>query len=169
MTEAERDHEALHRLARGDTGALGELYDRHARRVYHLLLAGGLGESEAQDVLQEAFLAMAERGRRLAQVDNALAYLLGIARKLATRRRATNEPAQTAPEPVAEAADADLSLAVRDALRQLPPEQAEVVILKVYHGFTFAEIGQALGIPLDTAASRYRYALSKLRTIWGDE
>ena len=61
------------------------------------------------------------------------------------------------------------AVAIRDALGSLPPEQREVVILKVWHGLTFAEIGAALDIPDNTAASRYRYALQKLRRELGDE
>ena len=48
------------------------------------------------------------------------------------------------------------------ALRQLPTEQSEVVVLKVWEELTFAQIADVLGIPPATAASRYRYALVKL-------
>ena len=52
---------------------------------------------------------------------------------------------------------------VEDAVRRLPPEQQEVVLLKVWSELTFDEIGKTLDISLNTAASRYRYALDKLR------
>lgn len=48
-------------------------------------------------------------------------------------------------------------------LRDLPPEQREVVSLKVDGGLTFAEIAGVLDISANTAASRYRYALERLR------
>ncbi len=48
------------------------------------------------------------------------------------------------------------------AVSQLPPEQAEVVVLKIWEGFTFAEIADLIGESPNTAASRYRYALEKL-------
>jgi RNA polymerase sigma-70 factor (ECF subfamily) len=54
---------------------------------------------------------------------------------------------------------------LESAVRQLPPEQREVVALKVWGELTFAEIAVALGIPQNTASSRYRYALSSLRKI----
>jgi RNA polymerase sigma-70 factor, ECF subfamily len=50
-----------------------------------------------------------------------------------------------------------------DALGELPPEQRAVVHLKLWEGLTFEQIADALGIPLNTAASRYRYGLDKLR------
>jgi len=182
------DHELLQCLAHGDMAALGDLYDRHARRVYHVLLARGLEVSEADEVLPEVFLALAERGRKLRQVQSALGYLLGIARHLAHRvRKARTKGVTASPAGVADrglpprpaepavastaavAPGPEGSLAVVQLLRQLPPEQAEVVALKVWHGFTFGEIGQALAVSPNTAASRYRYGIEKLKGMWEEE
>ena len=52
--------------------------------------------------------------------------------------------------------------AVWSALRTLPPEQAEVVVLKIWEEMTFAQIGHILEISPNTAASRYQYAMTKL-------
>ncbi|MBU0610350.1 MAG: sigma-70 family RNA polymerase sigma factor [Armatimonadetes bacterium] len=164
---SEPDRELLRRLAHGDMDALGALYDRHGRRVYHVLLARGLRDEEADEVLPEVFLALAERGRKLRGVDNALAYLLGIARHLAHRvRKQRPEGTPAAPEP--ESRDDDEAMAAMHLVRQLPLEQAEVVVLKVWHGFTFEEIGQVLAISPNTAASRYRYGIEKLRAMWDE-
>lgn len=57
---------------------------------------------------------------------------------------------------------------IREALTDLPPEQREVVVLKVWQGRTFDEIGRLLGISPNTASSRYRYALEKLRAALGE-
>ena len=54
---------------------------------------------------------------------------------------------------------------LESALRQLPAEQREVLTLKVWGELTFAEIADALSIPQNTAASRYRYALCTLRKL----
>lgn len=179
------DGQLLERLARGDMEALGALYDRHGRRVYHVLLAQGLEAPEADEVLPEVFLALAERGRKLRRVENVLGYVLGIARHLANRSRrrkgATASPAGSAGEAwhagLAMAPNAtspgeagpESSMALTQVLQQLPPEQAEVVVLKIWHGFTFAEIGETLRISANTAASRYRYGIEKLRGMWDDE
>ena len=50
------------------------------------------------------------------------------------------------------------------ALRALPPEQREVIALKIDGELTFAQIARVLDISVNTAASRYRYALEKLRS-----
>jgi RNA polymerase sigma-70 factor (ECF subfamily) len=52
---------------------------------------------------------------------------------------------------------------IETALRRLPPEQREVLVLKIWQEFTFEQIGATLGIPPNTAASRYRYSLAALR------
>jgi RNA polymerase sigma-70 factor (ECF subfamily) len=59
-------------------------------------------------------------------------------------------------------------VAVRQALAALPPEQREVVRLKVYEQLTFAEISRSVRASVNTVASRYRYALEKLRKALGE-
>jgi RNA polymerase sigma-70 factor (ECF subfamily) len=70
-----------------------------------------------------------------------------------------NNPALFEPAPD-RAADGE---AVTRWLGLLPPEQRAIVHLKIWEELTFREIAAQLGIPADTAASRYRYALDKLR------
>jgi RNA polymerase sigma-70 factor, ECF subfamily len=60
----------------------------------------------------------------------------------------------------------DESPAERAAMRclaRLPAEQREVIVLKLWHGRTFDEVGELLGVSPNTAAGRYRYGLTKLR------
>jgi len=54
---------------------------------------------------------------------------------------------------------------IEDAMRKLQPNYREVVTLKTWGGLTFAEIAEALEIPANTAASRYRYGLEELRRV----
>ena len=63
----------------------------------------------------------------------------------------------------------DEKLALEQALGQLPAEQREVVHLKVWEGLTFQEIADLTGESLNTAASRYRYAMEKLRAVLAEE
>jgi RNA polymerase sigma-70 factor (ECF subfamily) len=57
----------------------------------------------------------------------------------------------------------DERLALESALRELPPEQREVVHLKAFEGMTFEEIATLTDESINTVASRYRYAIEKLR------
>jgi RNA polymerase sigma-70 factor (ECF subfamily) len=59
----------------------------------------------------------------------------------------------------------EVALAVQQALLALPSEQREVVVLHLWSEMTFCEIAALIRIPSATAASRYRYALSKLREL----
>ncbi len=59
----------------------------------------------------------------------------------------------------------DTHRAVWLALRSLPTEQSEVVVLKIWEGLTFQQIGDVLELSPHTAASRYRYALEKLAAV----
>ena len=59
----------------------------------------------------------------------------------------------------------DRNQAIEDALKSLPPEQREILVLKIWGELTFEEISQTLNISPHTAASRYRYALNKLKEV----
>jgi RNA polymerase sigma-70 factor (ECF subfamily) len=174
MTGSE-ERQLLYALARGDMAALGPVYDAHAPCLYHMLLLWGLLPPDAEDVVQEVFLALAEGRRKLRRIERLGPYLLGMARHMAGKRRtrrAREAPQEASaleavPLPAAFGSPgADASLEARDVLALLPPEQAEVMVLHLWHGLTFAEVGESLGIPVNTAASRYRYGLEKLRAIW---
>ena len=66
-----------------------------------------------------------------------------------------------------DALDADAVASINDAIATLPLAQREVVVLKIWDNRTFAEIAEILDLSHNTAASRYRYATSKLREILG--
>ena len=147
--------------------ALADLYEQYGPRLYRyalLILADAAG---AEDVVQDAFCRLAEALRRQAGVAT-LPYLTTIVRnecysRLRSRRRSPMVVAEPLLEPAAPDANNDERLLLDKALRALPPEQREVVYLKVYEGLTFNEIGERCGISLNTAASRYRYALDAMR------
>jgi RNA polymerase sigma-70 factor (ECF subfamily) len=61
------------------------------------------------------------------------------------------------------AGDRDAALALQEAMRALPEEQMEIVVMRIWGGMTLEEAAETIGVPLNTAASRYRYALAKLR------
>jgi RNA polymerase sigma-70 factor (ECF subfamily) len=156
------------RTAGGQT-ALADLYDRHAEALYRLLAAMLGSSADAQDALSEVLLEAARRDLR--GVRNLRAYLLASARNKAIsmirrrKREVTMDPANEcffntaglSPE------QAFLAQRIEAALQDLPAEQREVVVLKVYEGLTFAEIAKITRKRPNTVASRYRYAVEKLQ------
>jgi RNA polymerase sigma-70 factor (ECF subfamily) len=114
----------------------------------------------------------------LAQVEDLGAYLFASLRHAAARRwqrrsreREASRAAGSArgyavPRPTLGGAEdpRDPRSRLDRALATLPHEQREVVALKIDGGLTFAQIGAVLGVSPNTAASRYRYALGRLRT-----
>ena len=154
---------------------LERLYDEHAQALFAFLLNLTRHEADTRDLLQEVFVRLARRPELLNGVREPRAFLLRLAHNLAIdlmRRRGTRERhhEQLAAEPLpvfATAAEPDEQAFRRElaeALAELPPDQRAVVHLKLWEGLTFEQIAELLEIPLNTAASRYRYGLDKLRT-----
>jgi RNA polymerase sigma-70 factor, ECF subfamily len=152
---------------------LARLYDDHAPALFAFLLNVTRNETETRDIMQEVFARLAARPERFDGVRDERGFLLRLAHNLAidqTRRRmahasaierAALEPADlfmNAPDPDAKA----FQEAVSSAMGELPEDQRAVVHLKIWEELTFAEIAGMLGVPTNTAASRYRYALDKL-------
>jgi len=147
--------------------------ERHAPRLLLFARQQARCEADAQELVQEAVV----EAWRL-RVDAALpaaALVFGLIRRraidLARRndRRANREMISqetTTPEWFApDVEDRERARLLQDALGQLPETQREVVTLKIWGELTFAEIAEALDIPANTAASRYRYALEELRKL----
>lgn len=144
---------------------VSDWYDAFAGKLLLYGRALGLGHGEAEDVLQDVFVALLRgggipedpehylvRAYRNRVVNHRRGWWRRIRREFESLR--WFEP--TIPASPQEAA------AVR-CLQGLPVAQREVVVLKIWHGYTFAEIGGLQGITANTAAGRYRYGLLKLR------
>ena len=154
---------------------LDEVYREHAPALFRFLLRLTGDEADTRDVLQEIFIRLAKSPQLLHGVTAPRSYLFRMAHRLVidrhrretTRRehddRAYREQAGVAdPAPMPDDV-AWLQKSLAGSLDALPAEQKAVVVLKVWEEMTFAEIAGLLDIPANTAASRYRYALDKLR------
>lgn len=127
-------------------------------------------EADAEDVLQEAFVRLCKSSKdcppdlplvfstiRRAAIDHA--------RRRDRRRLREEAVAQETPAVFFqhEIEHRERSERIEKALRRLPEPQQEVLVLKIWGELTFEEIAQTVGIPANTAASRYRYALQSLK------
>ena len=153
---------------------LEKLYDEHAQSLFAFLLNLTRNEDDTHDVLQELCCKIAARPQLLDGVREPRAFLVRLCHNLAVdlmRRRGTRQKNheefsrdrvdlfEAAPNPD----DAGFREALVVALSELPAEQRAVVHLKLWEGWTFEQISAALEIPLNTAGSRYRYGIDKLR------
>ncbi len=131
---------------------------------------------DAEDVLQVIFVRIVTKRRLLAKAERPDAYMFQIARNeavefLRKRRRKPNNGSQMdswlATVDTGENA-MELGEELQTALARLPQAQREIVVLKVYREKTFREIAGLLRLSLNTVASRYRYAMDKLRDLLKD-
>ena len=170
---APRDHNlrvAFGALARGSLSALEDVWREWSDPLHNYAYALTRSQDEADDILSEVMVRIAERRWRLRLVRNPRAYLFAAVRNAALSR--ARRPREAPIDEVAEAAaahDREEDVAVRSAVLGLADDQREVVVLHLWGGLTFAGIGRVMGIPQNTAASRYRYALAKLRAALGDD
>ena len=145
---------------------VGRLYDTHGASLYRyavLLLADPVA---AEDAVQQVFTTILRQRPRW---DNEANYLRRAVRNecysfLRRRRRHGDVVAAGALlEPVVEGVAPDARIALERAIRDLSPEQREVIHLHVFEGMTFQEIADAADTSINTVAARYRYGLEKLR------
>ena len=154
---------------------LEEVYREHAPALFRFLIRLTGNETETRDTLQEIFIRLAKSPGLLKGVAASRSYLFRLAHRLVIDRYRRDEVRQRYDDRAyqeretfigpqsSEEDDAWVRKTLAATLNALPAEQRAVVILKVWEEMTFAEIAGVLDIPANTAASRYRYALDKLR------
>jgi RNA polymerase sigma-70 factor (ECF subfamily) len=142
------------------------LYRAKASELVLYGRALGLSHAEAEDVVQETFVALMQRSQEPESPEHycvrsfrnrALNYRRSMWRRL-TRELESSRWFERSP------AETPAERAAMRGLAALPQDQREVIVLKIWHKHTFDEIGGLLDISPNTAAGRYRYGLQKLRT-----
>ncbi|HEV2911941.1 MAG TPA: sigma-70 family RNA polymerase sigma factor [Pyrinomonadaceae bacterium] len=175
------DSDLLHAIARGDEAALASLYDRYRLILFGLILRILHSRPEAEDVLQDVFIQVWRRARDFDESrGRAFTWLVTLARSrtidrlrsLNSRQRTANEAVEAAPGSVSDAAEdafkSEQREVVRNALRELPAEQREALVLAYFEGLTQTEIASRTGSPLGTVKTRMRSGMTKLRAVLGE-
>jgi RNA polymerase sigma-70 factor (ECF subfamily) len=173
------DEELMQLVAGGDADAFEVVVERHADAAFSLAYRICGRRSLAEDVSQEAFLAIWRSGQRYDRTRGSVrTWALGIVHHRAIdalrrsgvhdRRRASDEGIEEtveAPERTdSQAIDKAVSEEIRGALSELPAEQRRVIELAYFGGFTHIEIASMLETPVGTVKGRMRLGLQKLRS-----
>jgi RNA polymerase sigma-70 factor (ECF subfamily) len=157
-------------MADPHAAALSGLFDLTAERLVRFATTITRNQHDAEDAVQAALVKVSGQPDLLQHCDNPWSYLLRMVRNEALwilRRRkrwslVANLSDLLTRRSVDELDQEDTYRTIWTALRALPTDQSEVVVLKIWEEMTFAEISQVLEISASTAASRYRYAMEKL-------
>lgn len=167
----------VERVAQGDSTALSELYDRYAGLLL-AMIRKILGEAEAEDTLQDAFVQVwNQAGRYDVSRSSVSTWLVLIARSRAIDRlrsrqvvERTKEASQRenprtdeSPRGVSSVLDRERRERLSEQLALLPDEQRRVLEMAFYEGLTQSEISGQTGIPLGTVKTRTLLAMKKLR------
>jgi RNA polymerase sigma-70 factor (ECF subfamily) len=180
-SKAERlaDEELMPRIGDKDPNAFEVFYDRHGGVAYSLAYRIVGERGAAEDVTQEAFISIWRSGARYdAARGSVRTWMLGVVRNRAIdflRSKAgrapkldfdddailEHRPATERTE--SEALQRETAREVRGALDELPGEQAKVIQLAYFGGFSHSEIAGMLGVPLGTVKGRMRLGLEKIR------
>jgi RNA polymerase sigma-70 factor, ECF subfamily len=171
------DTELLRRIGAGDVEAIGELYDRYAPMLFPLALRIVRDRAEAEDVVHDAFVTVADRaGQYAAERGSVAAWVVTLVRNLSidrTRRRdrrgsltrdvLAHEPAEKVADPETLALGMTDREKVRRALASLPEAQRTTLEIAFYEGLSYPEIAARENVPLGTIKSRAARALAALR------
>jgi RNA polymerase sigma-70 factor (ECF subfamily) len=172
------DEDLMQLVQRGKARAFEVLYDRHSSVAFSLAYRMCGSRPAAEDVVQEAFLAMWRSGARYDRTRGSVrTWALGIVHNRAIdslrrstvhdRRRVSDDGIEErfeAPERTeVEAARRDEARSVREIIDELPEEQGRVIQLAYYGGFTHTEIAEMLETPIGTVKGRMRLGLEKMR------
>jgi RNA polymerase sigma-70 factor, ECF subfamily len=172
------DEQLLRRIVGGDPAAVGELYDRYGSLLLGLAQRLLGRHQDAEEVVQEVFTRVWRQGSSYDSGRSSVAtWLVLLTRSRAIDRLrsskvlertlaavgAQNPHQHTSPRGVESVLSSERRQRVREALGELPREQAEVLELAFFQGMTQSEIAAATGIPLGTVKTRTLLAMKKLR------
>jgi len=172
--DARADTALLDRIVARDERAVADLFDRHNRLLYGLILRILRDRGEAEEVLQEVFVLVWTRAETYnVTLGSPAAWLVRVARNRAIDRLRSNavrlRAAEAAPLPDAaaspetSAAESERQRVVKRALDTLPVDQRVLIEQAYYQGLTQSELAERFQLPLGTVKTRIRTGMTTLR------
>jgi len=173
--DARGDTALINRMARGDADPVAELYDRHSRLLFGLILRILNDRSEAEEVLQEVFITVWHKAATYdVSLGSVTGWLVGIARnraidRLRTRKSRDQHVAAIEPmtgkakSPEAGVLELEQQQAVTRALDALPAEQRALIEHAYFDGLSHTQLAARFRLPLGTVKTRIRAGMMALR------
>ncbi len=150
------------------------LYTNYAGRMQgYILRMLNVSEVQAEELVHDAFLPWVENPQQMMRIENPAAYLFTSIRHLSQRllTRERRFPSGETDNDVSEEVfiQTDRRLDVESAMCILPVEQKEVLLLRLWNDLALEEVARIQQVSVQTVASRYRYALQKLKGALSNE
>ena len=173
MSPDDRDRQLINRMAAGDQAAMRALFASYHLRIFRFVLQFVKAEAVAEELANEVFLDIWRNAGKYEGRSSASTWLLAIARNRALsylrkkRDEAIDDDAaarvpDSADTPEVTAQKSSKGAVMRACMEQLSAEHREVIDLVYYHEKTVAEVGEIVGIPLNTVKTRMFHARKKL-------
>lgn len=170
-----------HGFNRGRKDVLPRIYEKYKHDLVSLAAALLQDKTSAEDAVHDVFASLLETKRQLRISQTLKGYL---ATAVANKARTKNKTAATrqtvsaehlgslrddSSGPDSSAIFGEQKRYLMHALAQLPYEQREVILLKIFSGLKLKAIAKSQNVSINTAQGRYRYGLEKLRTLLNGE
>jgi len=169
---SQSDSHILTLLETGEMSALNQIWSVYADDMLAYLISLGNTKPEAEDLLQDVFITIARKHQKIAKTEKLQPYLFRMCRNhsiniisKAQRRRTREQQFSTDNQHAIVEENTQSFETMRLALKKLPRKQSTVIGLKFWRKKTFPEIASMLDISENTAASRYRYGMKKLKSL----
>lgn len=171
------DEQLMKAYAGGDMAAFEVLYQRHRSSLYRYLLRMAGEPATANDLYQGAWEKVIKARDTYTAKAPFRAWLYRIAHNHAMDHFRRNQPiasevpdelASPAAEPEAQLASESMQQDLQSAIRALPPQQRDTLMLKLESGLDLQTIAEITGVNPETAKSRLRYAVKRLKQTLGD-
>ena len=175
LTDAEIQDLLLQKIADNDMDALRDLYEQVSAAVYTYALSIVQNPTTADDVMQDAFVNIAQNAEKYVSQGKPMAWIMTITKNIALMKLKRMDNRNSSLEDYMdvaktdEFAQSDRRILLQKALNELKDEDRQIVILHAMTGMKHREIAEIMKIPLPTVLTKYKRSLEKMRRVIGGD
>ena len=175
LTDAEIQDLLLQKIADNDMDALRDLNEQVSAAVYTYALSIVQNPTTAEDVMQDAFVNIAQNAEKYVSQGKPMAWIMTITKNIALMKLKRMDNRNSSLEDYMdvaktdEFAQSDRRIMLQKALNELKDEDRQIVILHAMTGMKHREIAEIMKIPLPTVLTKYKRSLEKMRRVIGGD